>query len=404
MARRLSAVKDFYMHPVVSRSARAVLALSACMTIVAHAADYPQPLPEEPVPATVELPENYPDSWLFVQDLHFNSLPDGRAAIVDVAAENRNLKGQIPVAQFGNVLPATTKSEIYVGETFFSRLTRSERTDVITIWDTKTLAPKGEVILPGGKRGLFVTLRNSLQFTNDEKWALVFNFTPASSVTVVDLDARRVLGDIDLPGCSLVYPTGPRGFSALCADGTMTSIVLDAEGKVASSVTGKAFNDIDDDALYMTPAMIGRTAWFASFRGNLRGVDLSGAAARDLGAFSLPREAGGDPEWRPGGWQVISSDKAGLLYVLMNPHGKEGSHKDGGTEVWVVDPVRKTRIWRIALQNQAVSIEATHQAVPLLVASRADGSLDVYDAGSGAFRRTIAGVAHDPMTMTAVRR
>ncbi len=259
----------------------------------------PQPLPEEPVPTVTELPERYPDSWVFVHDLHFNSLPDGRAAIVDVGAENSNLRGQILVAQFGNILPSTTRGEIYVGETFYSRLTRGERTDVITIWDTKTLAPKDEIILPGGKRGLFVTLRNSLQLTNDEKWALVFNFTPGSSVTVVDLAGRKILSDIDLPGCSLVYPTGPRGFTSLCADGTMTSIALDAAGKAGPAVTSTAFNTIDDDPLYMTPAMVGRTGWFVSFKGNLRAIDFAGAAAKDLGGFAIPKQAGGEPEMAP---------------------------------------------------------------------------------------------------------
>ena len=172
--------------------------------VVGIVREFPRPLAEELVPAVATLPAKYPQSWVLVHDLHFNSLPDGRTAIVDVAADNTNVKGQIPVAQFGNILPATTKPEIYVAETFLSRLTRGERTDVITIWDTATLKPKGEIILPGGKRGQFVTLKNSLQLTNDEKWALVFNFTPGSSVTIVDLEARKVLSEIELPGCSLV--------------------------------------------------------------------------------------------------------------------------------------------------------------------------------------------------------
>jgi methylamine dehydrogenase heavy chain len=381
----------------------AVFAALMISASASGAADYPQPLPEEPVPTVAELPERYPGSWVFVHDLHFNSLPDGRAAIVDVGAENHHLRGQVPVAQFGNIVPSTTRGEIYVGETFYSRLTRGERTDVITIWDTKTLAPKDEIVLPGGKRGLFVTLRNSLQLTNDEKWALVFNFTPGSSVTVVDLDGRKILSDIDLPGCSLVYPTGPRGFTSFCADGTMTSIALDAAGKAGPAVTSAAFNDIDADPLFMTPAMVGRTGWFVSFKGALRAIDFSGAAAKDLGGFAIPPQAGGAPEWRPGGWQVISADRAGLLYVLMNPKGTEGSHKDGGTEAWVIDPKAKALVRRIALKNHSLSLEATQQEKPLLVASRPDGSLDVYDPASGAFVRTIASVAHDPMTMTAVR-
>jgi methylamine dehydrogenase heavy chain len=223
-------------------------------------------------------------------------------------------------------------------------------------------------------------------------------------VSVIDLEGRRILADIDLPGCSLAYPTGPRGFTSLCADGTMTTVTLGSDGKqVGEARTSKAFNDIDKNPMFMTPAMVGRTAWFVTFLGSIRGIDFSGAAARDLGAFALPREKTADGEWRPGGWQVITADAAGKLYVLMNPAGKEGSHKDGGTEVWVVDTAKKQRVARIPLKNPAVSIEATAQAKPLLVASTPDGSLDVYDATNGAFVRTVPHVVHDPMTMTAAR-
>ena len=355
------------------------------------------------MPSVAMLPAQYPDSWISVQDLFFDSIIDGRASLIDVTADNRQVKGQVPVAQFGTLIPSTTRPEIYVAETFHARQTRGERTDVITIWDKVSLTPKAEIVLPGGKRGQFVTLKNTLQLTNGEKWGLVFNFTPGASVTVVDLVARTVLGDIDIPGCSLVYPTGARGFTSLCADGTMATVQLEATGKLAATVSSKAFNDIDKDAMFMTPAMIGRTAWFATFAGSIQGLDLSGDVARIGSRFALPAQPDGKPQWRPGGWQVITADAAGLLYVLMSPAGKEGSHKDGGDEVWVVNPATKALVRRIALANHAISVETTQQARPLLVAARADGALDVYDAATGKLQRTVIGSAHDPMTLTAVR-
>lgn len=385
---------------------RNLAATTACLIAFAapalsQAAEYPQPLPVEPIPAVETLPAKYPASWIFVHDLHFKSILDGRAAVVDVAAENGNLKGQIPVAQFGSLTPSRTRSEIYVAETMYSRLTRGERTDVLTIWDAATLAPKGEIVLPGGKRGQFVTLKNTLQLTNDEKWALLFNFTPGASVSIIDLDERKILNEIQLPGCSLVYPTGPRGFMSLCADGTMTTIQLDASGNAAKTTSSKPFNDIDKDPMFMIPAMVGKTAWFATFQGNIRGIDLSGDVAKHLGQFSIAKPAGGTPEWRPGGWQVLTADASGKLYMLMNPNGREGSHKDGGTEVWVVDPLKKALVLRVALRHHSISVEATQQEKPLLVASRPDGFLDVYDATTGAFIREIGGTANDPMVMTA---
>lgn len=382
-------------------AATLLLAVSSAATISAHAQQaFPQPLPEEPIPSVATLPERYPDSYVYVHDFHFKALLDGRAAIVDVSSPSSSVKGHVSIAQFGTILPTTTGSEIYTGETFYPRLTRGERTDVITIWDKATLAPKGEIVLPGGKRGQFVTLRNAMQFTNGEKWMLVFNFTPGSSVTVVDLEARKILGDIDMPGCSLMYPTGARGFTSLCADGTMMTVLLDETGKAKSTSAGKAVNDIDNDPWFMTPAMVGRTAWFVSFKGKLRGFDFSGDKPRDLGGFAM---VPGDAEkgYRPGGWQIASSDAAGRVYVLMDPNGAPGSHKNGGTEVWVADTAKKTVARKIAMKNHTLSIEVTAGAKPYLVAALPSGSLDVYDANSGDFLHTVVDATNDPMTMTA---
>ena len=357
-------------------AATLLFAAASAATSSAHAQQsFPQPLPEEPIPAVATLPERYPDSYVFVHDLHFKSILDGRAAIVDVSAPAFAVKGQVPVAQFGTLLPSVSGSEIYTGETFLSRLTRGERTDVISIWDKATLAPKGEIVLPGGKRGMFVTLKNAMQFTNGEKWMLVFNFTPGASVTVVDLEGRKILGDIDLPGCSLVYTTGVRGFTSLCADGTLMTVLLDAAGAARSTTSSKAVNDIDNDPWFMTPAMVGRTAWFVSFKGKLRGFDLSGDKPRDLGGFAMvPGDAA--KGYRPGGWQVASADAAGRVYVLMDPNGEPGSHKNGGTEVWVADTAKKAVARKVAMKNHKLSFEATAGAKPHLVAARSDGNPD----------------------------
>ena len=376
------------MRPAISS-----LALLLSLAAVSAAAK-PPPLPEETIPSVLSLPAEYPASWLLIHDLHFASLIDGRIAVIDTQNEKLPLKAQVRAAQLANCLVSRGKHEIYTAETFYSRLTRGERTDAITIWDSATLQPKGEIVLPGGKRQLAVSYTGLFQFTNREKWALVANFTPAQSVTVVDLDGRKVLNEIDLPGCTHIYPTGERGFATLCADGSMMSVTLDDKGAVASSQTFAGFQDIDKQPLYGMPAMVGRTAWFVSYYGELRGVDLSGAVAKPLPAkATVGSAAGGTPEWRPGGWQVIASDAKGLLYVLMNPNGREGSHKDGGTEVWVVDPVANTRGRRIDLGGVAVSITVTREASPSLVVSRHDGKIDVFNAQTGQLVRHLGATA-----------
>jgi methylamine dehydrogenase heavy chain len=381
-----------------------VAVLVTGLTGRADAAPGAPPLPAEELMQVETLPADYPKSWVLVHDFHFNAIVDGRIAIVDTAGPQAPLKGMVRAAQFANMLYAPDKREIYTSETFYSRLTRGERTDAITIWDTATLQPKGEIVLPGGKRQQSVTYTGTFQLTNGGKWALVANFTPAQSVTVVDLEGRKVLGEIDLPGCTHIYPTGARGFSSLCADGSMISLVLADDGTVASSTVIENAHDIDTQPLFGMPAMVGRTAWFVSYTGQLRGYDLSGETARPLPRPSHVGKAdGGAPAWRPGGWQVIASDAAGLVYVLMSPNGREGSHKDGGTEVWVVDPVADKQMRRIDLGGLASSITVTREASPALIVARPDGQIDVFSAKDGSLLRKLgATAAFNPTVLTAV--
>lgn len=390
------------LHRVVTTLALAMLA--SAPAYAAPAKTFPKSLAEEPIPNVEILPDPYPASWIIVHDFNFNALPDGRGIVVDTASAASPVKGMVQIAQFGNVLTSSAKKEIYTAETYYSRLSRGERTDVITIWDMATLKPSGEIILPGGKRQQQVTYKNTFQFTNGGKWALVSNFTPAQSVTVVDLEGRRVLGDIDLPGCSMIYPTGERGFTTFCADGTMTTLQLAPDGTLGKSITSKPIIEIDKQPLFSMPAMVGKIAWFVSYHGLIRGFDFSGPVAKPLGKdFSVGNAEGGKPEWRPSGWQVIASDAKGRLYVLMSSAGKEGSHKDGGSEVWVIDPATKARMARIPIKGMGASIEVTREASPRLIVARGDAVVDVYDADSGAFVHTLgASVAFNPQTLTVI--
>ncbi|MBB4613548.1 amine dehydrogenase large subunit [Novosphingobium taihuense] len=364
---------------------------------------FPKALPEESIPAVTKLPAQWPASWVLIHDFHFNAIVDGRVMLVDTTSADRPVKGMVRAAQFANMLVSPTRGEVLTSETFYSRLTRGERTDAVTIWDMATLQPKGEIVLPGGKRQQSVTYPQLFQFTNADKWALVANFTPAQSVSVLDLDARKVIAEIDLPGCAQIYPTGERGFSSFCADGSLFSVKLGPDGQAVSSKSVDKVQDIDNQPLFSTPAWVGKTAWFVSYRGQIQALDFSGEVGKPLaGSFNVGNAEGATPEWRPGGWQVIAADAAGKLYILMSPAGREGSHKDGGTEVWVVDPVAKARTARISLRSVATAISLTKEAQPRLIVARGDGEVDVHDPVSGAFLRSLgAAGGSNPILITA---
>jgi methylamine dehydrogenase heavy chain len=280
------------------------------------------------------------------------------------------------------------RPEIYVADTVWSRGVRGVRTDFITIYDTQTLNPVGEIVLPGTKRALITAMEGLIAFTDEQRMALVFNFTPASSVTVVDLVKRQPLGEIDIPGCSLVYPSGTRGFSTLCSSGTLLSIKLDANGAVASRSESKAFNPLDTDPLFTASATLGGVRYFPSLGGRIQPIDMKGDDVKVLPDWPLLSSAESADHWRPSGWQLIASDEQKLLYVLLQSDAHEGTHKDPGNEVWVYNGATKTRVKRLRLVHGGSSLSLTHGTDPLLLV-QAGERLDVYDPQSGSLIRSL---------------
>ena len=330
------------------------------------------------------LPQSYPEEWTFLDYLGTGSAIDSKVELLDPSAKAPdNIRGQIGAAQMASFLQSAARPELYVAETFFARGTRGARTDVVTVYDSKTLAPTGEIVLPGAKRGLFVIQPNAFQFADHEKLGLVFNFTPASSVTIVDLVRKIVLGEVAIPGCSLIYPTGPRGFSTLCGSGTMVSVQLDAAGKVASQTETKPFNNLDEDPLFSVPAVFGGVSYFVSFKGQVQPIDLSGAEPKLLAAWSLLTPPEAQANWRPSGYQQATCGPDGRLYVIMQANGHDGSHKEGGDQVWVFDTSTHAKVATIKLKNPTQAIALTGGAHPLLLGTTLASTMDTYDRSTG---------------------
>jgi methylamine dehydrogenase heavy chain len=349
------------------------------------------PLPVEKMGSVRTLPVPYPPHWVFVHDGSFFHMNDGKVVLLDADAGTQpaQYKGMINNAFMGQFAFSATRRELYVAETFFARGQRGQRTDVLTVYDQATLAPVGEVVLPGARRFSGMPEKHGLQLIDGDRLALVFNLNPATSVSVVDLDSRQLLSQIDIPGCALIYPTGPRGFSALCGDGAMLSTQLDAAGQVAAQTRTGPVWDVDEDPLFEKPAIVDGVAYFPTFHGQVLPVDLRGPVAQPGKAWSLLSEAERSEGWRPGGWQLVDTDAGGRLYVLFHPEGADGTHNGPGTEVWVFDPKRGVRERRIALATPALSLMLTRDEAPLLVTTNAVMALDVYEAQSGKHLRTL---------------
>jgi len=349
-------------------------------------------LPIEPVPNVEVLPKEYSKDWVFAHDLHFNSILDGKVVLLDVATDTRQYKGAIGAAQMASFIQGAMRPELYVTETFHDRGSRGKRIDVLTIYDQENMAPIEEVILPGGKRSQSVIQEASMQLTGNEKFLLVFNFTPAASVTVIDLDSRKIVSDVDMPGCSLIYPLGEQAFGTLCGNGTMVSFTLDDAGKATRGETTKPFNDLDADPLFMKNARLGTHGYFPSFGGAIQAINMSGNVPVVENRWSIAGDTGAPSGWLPSGWQIIAGgETTGELYVLMQEGAGHGDHKSGGMEVWVFDPIAKKLTRRIPLKTWGVSIEVTNGSSAYLTVSNAESDLDVYEAKTGKFVRTIGG-------------
>lgn len=363
----------------------AVLALSL-IGLIAHAEIQP-----ERIGQVATLPQTYPPHWILAHDVAFGHMLNGKTVILDADAATipQQNKGMFNSSLVAQIIQSTRRPEIYVTETYYSRGTRGTRTDVVTIYDKQTLTAVDEVILPNNNRAMVLPHGFLVQLIDDERLLLVYNFSPAMSVSVVDVEQRKYLNEVALPGCAAVYPTGKRGFSSLCGEGALFTAILDEDGEVSSTRRSDPFFDVDVDALSERPAWVDGIGYFPTFAGNIVPIDFRvDEPVVRKGWPVIDAETEG---WRPGGIQLAGADANGMIYLLMHPAGKEGSQSDPGLEVWRIDPVAKRRVARHALEMPGVSIALTRdEENPLLIVTNVEMQLDVYDAGSGEKLRTMA--------------
>jgi methylamine dehydrogenase heavy chain len=395
-------------------------------------------VPIEELGRVERLPEPPSPHWVWVGDPVLE-----RSALVDL--DSGDFLGMVD-GGFGIAVPlvAASRPEVYVPETHYSRGSRGERTDVVTIYDRERLAPIAEVVIPP-KRAISAVPFAHAALTDDDRFVAVFNLTPATSLSIVDVANRSFAGEIETPGCSLVYPAGPRRLISLCNDGGLLVVTLGEDGREAVKRRSPPFFDPEKDPLMESAVRRGDRWYFLTIEGAVHGIELSSDEPRfdppwsllgeDLASLSPPVPPDED-RWRPGGRTLTAVHEAtGRLFVLMHAGGGQETYKDPGSEVWVYDLDRRIRVARIELENPGPTfmgialefgadwtwpfhrlspfvfgllpamveeIAVTQDEAPLLVTSASfAGGLGVYDALDGEFlRRAYSG----NLTNTALRR
>jgi methylamine dehydrogenase heavy chain len=369
-------------------------------------------------PGTVEsLPQPFHAHWVGVADLvlarmAFLDLDDGRfLGIVN--------------GGYGTIMPLfpARRQEMYVPATYYARRTHGERTDVVEIYDTRTLALLGEIVIPPRRATNAVALAHAA-LSDDDRFVAVFNWTTGTSLSIVDAEKRLFTEEVLTPGCSLAYAAGPRRFFSLCGDGSLFTVTLDDAGHEMNKTRSEPFFDPRKDPVTEKAVRYGNDWLFVSFDSQVYSVDVAAPAIKFDAPWPLLTDADRAESWRTGGLQHLAVHrKSGRLYVLMHRGGAD-THKEYGEQIWVYDLASHRRIDRLKLVNPGLtiygfpvdfgrtwpwpfshtsdwmlntfapaainSIQVTQDDAPLLfTSSQFSGSIGVYNALSGAFMRRV---------------
>src|SRR5882762_6390219 len=337
----------------INTSGRLLRIVGACLAAAAALTARAQ-LPAEPLSAEQLAPQAGPH-WVWVNDINFFSMPDGQAFLVD--GDSGRMLGMLST-----------------GSSFNS------------------------VILP--KRSSNMPMSAAAALTDDERFLVVYNFTPAQSVSIVDVRARKFVGEIDTAGCALVYPSGPRTFFSVCGDGAVLLVTLGEDGKLANRVRSPVLFDAMKDPLTEKAVRVGDTWYFASFQGTVYPIHATPRGVELAAKWPLVTAAEQAQGWRTGGLQHLAVHRQrGRLFAIMHRGGLE-THKDPGTDIWVYELATKKRVQQISTQHKAGAIAVSQDDKPLLFTCFIESNvLDIYDAISGRYLRSVDSLGQTPTVM-----
>lgn len=351
------------------------------MVCASALAAVPPPLPAEHVTVETLAPAG-PHRAYVLDDAFINEI-DSRVDVFD--GDTYRKLGQIDAGFNPSFTLSPDGNTTAVATTYFSRGGHGTRTDVVEFTDNRTLTVTHEIVLPS-KRAMSLPTLFGVAYSSDGHFVYTAYVTPAGSFGVLDPARGRVLGEIDTAGCVLTIPVGPDRVSSVCGNGRLLTVTLNAQGAEASRSLSDPFFDAAKDPVFIQGVRTSKGVLFLSFLGDVHEVDLSGAKPAFGPVWSLvtPAERG---RWRPGGVQIAAlQERLGRLYVPMH-RGGEGTHKDGGTEIWVFDMKTHHRIARWTLAglklSPIVAVKASQDANPLLFAATDGTDLVVFDAVTG---------------------
>ena len=316
-----------------------------------------------------------------------------------VNAQTGKVGGSLAVSNFTPALaPHMDAGRIYTYGSYYSRGLYGDRTDLVMVYDAQTASPIAELELPQmpagiGHPGMMGLINN--------KFVGIWNISPATSVTGVNVENLSVVGEVAMPSCSGIYPQG-QGWISVCGDGTALYVELSDSGEVTRRIQSSPFFDVFDDFIfdYSVPAADG---WmFVSVDGLLRKVTLNGNALEVSEPFDINPDTNGtadingvafpnDDHWRIVGNQPFAwHDSEALLATVMRDGGGREYFDKYGSEIWVFNMHTGNRGVRIE-HDSGVEIRGvlfTPGPDPLLVVNTNRG-MQIREPRSGRLLHTL---------------
>ncbi|WP_236238266.1 amine dehydrogenase large subunit [Pseudomonas faucium] len=381
------------MRRVDRLSISAALALALAASTSAVRAELPA---EEIGSNTLPFP---PDPHrVYILDVDFKNPIAGKVVVVDPKA--KRMLGMTTNAFVAPTALSPDNRTLYSANLFYSRGTYGERTDVLVAWDTQTLRPQWEVVLPA-KRASTLTEKYAMGISADSKLAYVFNLTPSTSVTVVDTQARKVASEVAISGCVLNYPVGKRSFASLCGDGQLLLVTLDDQGQEVSR-TQTPFFDPNKVRLNERAIASGDTYYFTTTRGEVYPVSFEGGKTKPLPTWSLVTHQERSQGWAPGGWQALAvAPGLNRLYALMHDQHSDGKWEDPSTTIWSFDLKTGKKLATLESPKPVWSLQASHDKAPILVATDLEGGVQFFDLASNQHSGAMDQVAATPVLTLA---
>ena len=355
------------------------------------------PLPAEHLTIATVGPKS--PHWIYVVDYAYNNEIDSRVWLFDGDSHRRI--GQIDTGFIPGINLSPDGKTTAVATTYFARGGHGTRTDVVEFNDNNTLSKTGEIVIPPKHAHTLATLF-TIGYSSDQKFVYVPYLTPAASFGVLDPARKKVLSEIDTAGCTLVYPWGPNHVSSICESGRLLTVSLDAQGKESGRTSSEPFFDVDKDPVFAQAVPLKDGYAFLSFLGEVHEIDFTQPKLAMRTPWSLV-SAAEKGTWRPGGVQIGAVHRSlDRLFVPMHKGG-EGSHKAGGTEIWVFDLKSHQRIARWPLDTHAtgpaVAVQVSQDATPLLFLATEKSHLLILDAQTGRLKHDEPSLGQTPQLL-----